>query len=105
MEGNFYYFDFDFTDVKAFYANMVTSTATTEGINEELIMIDMVILVKSVLYTLMALSIIALILGIISSVAGHKLAGLELVFAIQAGYFGFMSMTSPQTFMTGMKGL
>ena len=83
----------------------MTATGTTKGINEQLVVIDMIVLVKSVLYSLMALAVIGLVMGVFAAIAGHKLLGLELLLSLQGSYFCFLTIQVPKTYLTGLRGL
>lgn len=76
MEANFYTFTFDFNNTYSFFSQPISLYVQTNGINQVLKLQTFAVLVKTLQYLIIGLSFVALGLGIVSSIVGHKLIGL-----------------------------
>jgi len=76
MEGNNYYFTFNFSALTTFYANPVTVNVVTAGINQQLILLSLNMLVKTLQYVVMGLAVLGILIALVSSIVGYKLMGL-----------------------------
>jgi len=54
-------------------------------------------------FVLMGLSFLAIIIALVSSLAGYKLFGFELILPIQAVFFTLLTMSNPPPFISQLK--
>lgn len=105
LEANSYDFTFNFSSAKVYYSDPVSVHATTTGINEQLTIQSYGLLVKTIQYALMGTSLLALIIGIVSSTTGYKLMGLELLLPMQASFFAQFALVNPPPYVSSLKSL
>jgi hypothetical protein len=76
MEGNNYYFTFNYSALTTFYSSPITVNVTTKGINQQLILLSLNVVIKTMKYVVIGISVIGILIALISTITGYKLMGL-----------------------------